>query len=202
VAGRLLDVLEEARTRGFLGPGPVEAHLDHATALAELAGPTPGTFLDLGAGGGVPGLVLAELWSGAGGVLLESRPRRCAFLEEVLEVLGLAGRLLVACGRAEDLARDPGHRASVELVVARGFGPPAVTAECAVGFLRPGGRLVVSEPPGSATERWPEPGLDQLGLAGPEIRRAGDVTAAILTLVASDERWPRRSGIPAKRRLW
>jgi len=203
VAGRLLNVLEAARARGLLGPGPVAAHVDHARALAELAGATPASFLDLGSGGGVPGLILAEEWPHARGVLVDSRERSCAFLAGAVEALELGGRLTVACGRAEDLARDPAFRASVELVVARSFAPPAVTAECAVGFLLPGGRLLVAEPPEADGERWPTGGLTELGLTGPELGRSAGVTAAVLTLAGPvDDRWPRRPGIPAKRRLW
>ena len=203
MAGRLLDVLEEARAGGFLGPGPVDTHVHHARGLARLAGPAPGSFLDLGSGGGVPGLVLAEEWPQARAVLLESRARRCAFLDTAVEQLELEGRVTVACGRAEDLARDSSFRASVDLVVARSFGRPAVTAECAVGFLRSGGRLLVTEPPGAEGDRWPPAGLAVLGLAGPELARGGEVTAAALTLTgAVDDRWPRRPGIPAERPLW
>ena len=203
MADRLLDVLEEAQARGILGPGPVEAHIHHARALAGLAGPAPTSFLDLGSGGGIPGLILAEEWPGARGILLESRERRCAFLEWAVEALEAGGHVTVACGRAEDVARDPTFRASVELVVARLFAPPAVTAECAVGFLQPAGRLLVAEPPAAEGRRWPVDGLAELGLTGPEVRRAAGVTAAILRLSGPvDDRWPRRPGIPAKRRLW
>ena len=45
--------------------------------------------------------------------------------------------------RAEVAARQQNLRGGFDVVVARGFGSPAVTAECAVGFLMPGGRLVV-----------------------------------------------------------
>jgi len=203
VAGSLLDVLEEARARGFLGPGPIDAHVRHARALAGFAGAAPESFLDLGSGGGVPGLVLAEEWPEARGILLEARARRCAFLDDAVTVLGLEGRLAVACGRAEELARDPALRASVDLVVARSFAPPAVTAECAVGFLRPAGRLLVAEPPDGEGERWPPERLAGLGLTGPQLRRSPEVTAVILTLPdVAEDRWPRRPGIPAKRRLW
>jgi hypothetical protein len=110
------------------------------------------------------------------------------------------------CGRAEELARDPRLRGAFELVTARSFGPPAVTAECGVGFLCPGGRLVVTEPPAAGAEgagRWPRAGLDALGLAGPQRYAAGGVSAAVLTLAApADDRWPRRTGIVAKRPLW
>jgi 16S rRNA (guanine527-N7)-methyltransferase len=199
----LLEVLEEARVRGLLGPGPLEPHVRHATTLAALAGSAPASFLDLGSGAGVPGLVIAGCWPEATGVLLDAQERRCRFLDEAVARLGLSPRIRVECARAEVAARRPELRGAVDLVVARAFGPPAVTAECAVGFLSAGGRLVVSEPPGSAAERWPAAGIARLGLSGPETRSRDDVTLAVLTLTeAPEERWPRRPGIPAKRPLW
>jgi 16S rRNA (guanine527-N7)-methyltransferase len=202
----LIRVLERARERSFLGPGPVIDHVALAADLAECIGHFSGSFLDLGSGGGVPGLVLALEWPDARGALLESRQRGCAFLRRACRELGLERRTRVECGRAEELARDPRLRGAFELVTARSFGPPAVTAECGVGFLCPGGRLVVTEPPAAGAEgagRWPRAGLDALGLAGPQRYAAGGVSAAVLTLAATaDDRWPRRTGIVAKRPLW
>jgi hypothetical protein len=43
----LIDVLEESRARGFLGPGPVIDHVRHASAFADVIGEPPETFLDL-----------------------------------------------------------------------------------------------------------------------------------------------------------
>jgi 16S rRNA (guanine527-N7)-methyltransferase len=205
VRDRLIAVLERARDRGLVGPGPVEFHVEHAEALAAAIGAEfAGRFLDLGSGAGVPGLALILAWPGATGTLLESQRRRCEFLEDAFRELDVAGRGRVACGRAEELARKPGLRGAYEVVVARGFGPPAATAECAVGFLGRGGRLVVSEPPGeTAPERWPAEGLAELGLRGPEIHRGKDARFAILALAApASDRWPRRTGIPSKRPLW
>ena len=70
--------------------------------------------------------------------LLEARQRACRFLREAVESLGLAGVVVVEA-RAEEAARRADLREAFDAVVARSFGPPAVTAECAVGFLRPGG---------------------------------------------------------------
>ncbi len=200
---RLVEVLEEAQRRGFLGPGPARFVVEHSVGLAAAVGEPPSQFLDLGAGGGVPGLVLALEWPDAQGVLLDSRQRSCLFLADAIEQLALGERVTVACGRAEDLARQKTLREAFELVVARSFGPPAVTAECAVGFLTRSGGLIVSEPPASTEERWPAAGLRTLGLTGAQIRHVGGTTVAVLKRTgALGDRWPRRPGIPAKRPLW
>jgi 16S rRNA (guanine527-N7)-methyltransferase len=202
---RLTAVLEDARGRGMLGPGPVEAHLEHAERLASALDPGfDGRFVDLGSGAGVPGLILVMAWPGANGILLDARQRRCRFLESAVREVGVPARASVVCGRAEEVARRPALRGTLDLVVARGFGPPATTAECAVGFLRPAGRLVVSEPPGDEDEgRWPPEGLGELGLSGPEIRGADGGRFAILTAEGPPPgRWPRRAGVPGRRPLW
>jgi len=202
---RLTVQLEDARRRRMLGPGPVEAHLDHAEAMATAVdGDFRGRFLDLGSGAGVPGLILLALLPAATGVLLDARRQRCSFLETAVSGLGLTDRASVACGRAEELARQREFRGAFDLVVARGFGPPATTAECAVGFLGAGGRLAVSEPPGEPDpKRWPAAGLAELGLLGPELRRGEGAGIALFTAAEPvGERWPRRVGVPGRRPLW
>jgi len=203
-SAELAATLQDARSLGFLGPGPVEDQLLHAERLAAAIGDAPGTFLDLGSGGGLPGLVLGVIWPQAGGVLLDAQQRRCHFLRGACDRLQLQDRVGVVCGRAETLARDAELRGRFELVVARAFGPPAATAECGVGFLAAGGRLVVTEPPGGMSElRWPTDGLARLGLTGPESIRYGDTGAVVLRSsgeVAGE--WPRREGVPTRRPLW
>ncbi|MFN2608312.1 MAG: RsmG family class I SAM-dependent methyltransferase [Acidimicrobiales bacterium] len=160
--------------------------------------------MDLGSGGGLPGLVLATGWRESSWVLLDGRLRSTRFLRQAVDELGLGPRVRVVEGRAEVVARSEEHRGRYCVVVARGLGPPAVTAECAAGFLAPGGRLVVSEPPGSAGERWPTAGLSPLGLAF--IRVVEDAGGGGYALLAQVEpcpdRFPRRPGIPAKRPLF
>jgi 16S rRNA (guanine527-N7)-methyltransferase len=162
-----------------------------------LLGPFEGRFLDLGSGGGIPGLVLALAWPAARASLLDARAKACAVLEAARADLRLESRLDVVGGRAEALARDPGHREQFDLVVARSFGPPAATAECAVGFLAPGGRLIVTEPPTSDAGRWPTAALARLGL-GPALRRPGHVE--LRRTGAPIDAWPRKR--PSRRPLW
>ena len=172
--------------------------------MAAAVGIPPGRFLDLGTGGGIPGLVLALCWPGADGALLDSRARRTAYLTEALVTLGLADRIGLIAERAEVAAHDPKHRGQYALVVARGFGPPAATAECAAGFLRQGGLLAVSEPPDrDPSDRWPEAGIVELGLTPPELRRAEGVTVAVMTQTHPPRpHIPRKSGHLTKRPLW
>lgn len=160
----LVEVLHEAKALGFLGPGPIEDHLAHAAGFVVAAPAPPARFLDLGSGGGVPGLVLALEWPDAEAVLLDSSSKRTSFLRRAATVLGLSERAHVLPARAEVAGRDPQWRARFDLVVARSFGPPALTAEYGAAFLEPGGALLVSDPPHGAA-RWDVQLLEPLGLS-------------------------------------
>lgn len=196
----LRDVLTESRRRGFLGPGPIEDHIVHASGFVPLVG-SASCVLDLGSGGGLPGLVMMTELPTSSFVLLDASTRRCEFLTWAVERLGVADRARVLCGRAEALAREPALRAHFPVVVSRSFGGPAVTAECAVGFLdAPGARLLVSEPPDAGPARWPAEGLDLLGLRSGDRHQTGHSTIQVLELVSMPSQdVPRRVGVPSKR---
>jgi len=97
--------------------------------------------------------------------------------------------------RAEALGRDVAERGRYEAVVARGFGPPAVTAECGAPFLSVGGRLLTSEPPDQRP--WPAGPLGKLGLAA--VGRRGPVMV-LEQQEPCPARFPRRA--PGKRPLF
>ena len=205
----LVPVLEEARRRGFLGPGPVEAHLDHAAGYAAAleadagAGWAPARAADLGSGAGLPGLPLALRFAATAWTLVEASVRRSAFLRAAVTDLGLGDRVAVVEERAEAVGRAPAYRGSFDLVVARSFGPPAVVAECAAPLLRIGGWAVVSEPPGGDPERWPADGLAPLGMSpGAAVRVGGAAYQVLHQHGVCPDRWPRRVGVPAKRPLF
>lgn len=200
--GHLLAILEQSKERGFLGPGPVLFHVEHAGAFGAALG-TASRVVDLGSGGGVPGLVLARQHPDVHFTLVDAMERRTAFLNWAVSSLEMTDQVDVVTGRAEDLARVDGLAGSFDLVVTRSFGPPAVTAECAVGFLRPGGRIVVSEPPTDEGTRWPSSGLALLALVADEKISSGAASLQVLRLSGHlDRRYPRRVGVPAKRPLF
>lgn len=205
----LRPVLAQAKSLGLVGPGPVEAHIEHAIAYcgayADVVGrrsPT-GPALDLGSGAGIPGLALALWWDASRWVLLDAGARRSAFLRQAIEALGISQRVSVVEARAENAGRDPQHRGGYDLVVARGFASPAVTAECASPLLSLGGWVVVSDPPEPDPERWPASGLAELGLvSGGRVRHGAANFHFARQAVLCSDRYPRRVGIPAKRPLF
>jgi 16S rRNA (guanine527-N7)-methyltransferase len=190
----LLEVLTESKHLGFLGPGAVEDHIEHAAAFAAAVPTPPARLLDLGSGGGVPGLVLAVTWGSTACTLLDAQLRRVRFLQDAAAALGIEGRVEVVHGRAEDLAREDAHRAASDVVSARSFGPPGITAECGAGFLVPGGCLVVSEPPDVEADRWPAAGLALLGLVDEGLVRGPTSAVRVLRSPAGPpDRVPRRA---------
>jgi 16S rRNA (guanine527-N7)-methyltransferase len=92
-------------------------------------------------------------------------------------------------------------RGTVDGLVARSFGPPATTAECAAPLLAVGGLLVVSDPP-DAGDRWPVEGLALLGLVPVRRAETGPALQVLRQDVPCPDRYPRRIGIPAKRPLF
>lgn len=126
--------------RGILGPREPERiwdrHLLNAAILAAEM-PADASVSDVGSGGGLPGVVLALARPDLRLTLIDSMERRTRFLSEVVAELGLADRVSVVRGRAEELRRDD------EVVVARAVADPVRLAGWSKRLLRPGGRLHV-----------------------------------------------------------
>ena len=207
VTRELLDALAEAQRIGAIGPSDLSTHVDHALAFACLLEQRtlPGmAILDLGSGGGLPGLVIAEQLSDRRVTLLDGRTERAARLQLVVERLALSDRVSVEARRAEIAAHDPRLRGAFAAVVARGFAAPSVTAECAAPFLTESGILVVSEPPhaGTTASRWPEAGCAIVHLALVETIDDPYHFAILRSTGPCPTAYPRRIGIPAKRPLF
>lgn len=169
----LLETLREAQRFGFFGSRPIEEAVAHSHAfVAALAGLQPGSrIVDLGSGGGLPGLVVAEAFRDCSILLIDRRQKRTDQLARAVRRLGF-DHVVVRCGDVADLVRDvragarmPAGEAirSFDAVTARGFGPPATTLRFACELVSPGGRIVISEPPSG--DRWPLELLAELGLS-------------------------------------
>jgi 16S rRNA (guanine527-N7)-methyltransferase len=114
-----------------------ERHFPESVAFA-LGLPEAKRLLDLGSGGGLPGVVIAIVRPDIEVHLLDATGKKARFLEEVGTELGV--QFVVHHGRAEELARPP-NRASFERVTARAVAPLERLAGWAAPYLRKGGTL-------------------------------------------------------------
>ena len=99
-------------------------------------------LVDLGSGGGFPGLPLAAATGVERALLVDSVGKKAAFLAAAVEATGLGSRISVAATRAEALAADPRHRQRWPAVTARAVGSLAEIVELAFPLLLPGGCLI------------------------------------------------------------
>lgn len=149
--GPLHDALASSQRLGMLGDRPVAEVIDHARAFTAALTDVRGVVVDLGAGGGVPGLVLAADRPDLQLVLIDRRQTRTDQLRRLVVRLGWRDRVEVVTA---DVAAVAGRRPLADAAVGRGFGPPAATLRAAASLVRPGGLLVVSEPPEPDPDRW------------------------------------------------
>ncbi len=121
----------------------VAAHvLDALSALPLLRELGVRALLDLGSGGGYPGLPLAIALPAERALLVDSIGKKARFLATAVAGLGLADRVAVVAERAETLAADPRHRGRWQAVTARAVGSLADLIELAFPLLTTGGVLV------------------------------------------------------------
>ncbi len=127
------------KAMNLVGPGDVSEH--YVDAERALAGLSPrGRWVDLGTGAGFPGVILAALFPHLEVDLVDSRRKRCVFLEHVLGAApdGDRDRVRVLCRRVETL---PEH--AYDGVTARAFAPPPQVLEHAARLLKPHGVVIL-----------------------------------------------------------
>jgi 16S rRNA (guanine527-N7)-methyltransferase len=113
--------------------------LSAATLLRERA---VDRYIDLGSGGGYPGLPIAAALPAARALLLEPIAKKTAFLNVAAAATGLTGIVEAAPVRAEAMADDARHRGRWPAVTARAVASLADLVELAFPLLAPGGCLV------------------------------------------------------------
>jgi 16S rRNA (guanine527-N7)-methyltransferase len=165
--------------------------LDGALAAAELL--DDGPAVDVGSGGGSPGIPLAFVRSDLEFALLESNRRKCDFLREVA-----AGfeNVSVVCERAEEHGAGEG-RDAYGTAVARALAAPPVAAEWCLPLVRPGGRAVLFVGPSAD--------LEAVAKAAGELAAEVEESPAGFVLLRktgpTPGRFPRRPGVAKKRPL-
>ncbi|MGH2562325.1 MAG: 16S rRNA (guanine(527)-N(7))-methyltransferase RsmG [Thermomicrobiales bacterium] len=165
-------------------------------------------LVDIGAGAGFPGLVIAIARPHVDVTSIEATGKKVTFLQAVIDATGLSNARAIH-GRAEDLAQDPAHRARYDLATARAVAALPSLMELAMPFLRVGGRALF-------------PKAAELGEELTQGKRAAEFVGArvgesallphaagerVTRMVIADKigdtpsRYPRRAGIPAREPL-
>ena len=166
-------------------------HVDEALEAASLI--EHGPVVDVGSGGGSPGIPLAAARPELQFDLLESSRRKCDFLRRWADEFE---NVSVVCARAEEHARGTGREA-YGTAVARALAPPAVAAEWCLPLLRAGGRAILFV--GPTADRAAVATISPLLAAGVDAGPAGFLL--LRKVGATPDRFPRRPGIARKRPL-
>jgi len=160
VSEALRAVLAEAQRIGAIGPSSLERAIDHAMQFVTCVPTGPIRLVDLGSGGGLPGLVIADQRPECVVTLVDRRQSRVDQLTRAIRSLGWADRVVALCDDMGAVAAS--HSEEFDVATGRGFGPPAVTLEYAMACVRNGGTIVISEPPDDRPDRWPHPLPDRI----------------------------------------
>jgi len=142
-----------------------EHALDCASALPLL--PETGRIIDVGTGGGLPGMIWAICRPGLNVTLLDSIRRKCVLVEKMAAAMGLKN-VSVICARSEEYAAE--HREKFLVATARAVCTAGVLAEYLAPFVKLKGRAIAFKGPRAAEEieavgnKW-----KGLGLSSPRL---------------------------------
>jgi 16S rRNA (guanine527-N7)-methyltransferase len=189
----------------------LERHVLDSLSLLPIVDATPeidaAGIVDLGSGGGLPGLVLALCRPERKFFLVEATQKKAKFLNEAVAALG-AARVRVLARRAEDMGRDRIHRERHPLVMARAVARLTVLLELALPLLRGDGRFVAMKGERAAEEvAEAARALDMLGGAASvePLSSLFPGRGASLVIVTKTRRipslYPRPAGIPERKPL-
>ncbi|MFO7706712.1 MAG: 16S rRNA (guanine(527)-N(7))-methyltransferase RsmG [Desulfobacterales bacterium] len=103
--------------------------------------PPAAALLDIGSGGGFPGLPLHIALPGLRTALIDASRKKASFLRHVIRELGLTG-ILALHRRAEEMAGASGGSPRFGVIVSRALGAVEPFVRMALPLLAPGGRIV------------------------------------------------------------
>lgn len=208
--GMLLIANERANLTSITEPSEAwRKHiLDSLTLLQVLAElPERARVIDVGTGGGVPGLPLAIVMPQLRFTLLEATGKKVEFLKQAAEALGLAN-VEVVQGRAEEVGQDRGektgtgrhggHREQYDAVVARAVGALNVLSELTVPLAKPSGIVALIKGQKAAEElEAAKEALHQLKAVHEATIETPTGRIVVLSKgAATPKMYPRRDGEP------
>jgi len=184
--------------------GPAQDLVNDSLVLLEHLGDAK-KLVDVGSGGGLPGLALKIARTALSVTLVESDQDKAAFLVRACAALGLEGVEVVA-RRAEEVGQDPLYREAFDVAVARALAPMPVLAELCLPLVKVGGRLLAQKTSSEDVDRAGR-AIEVLGGALNRVAAAPSTARVAGTVVIVDKvrptppAYPRRPGIPSRRPL-
>jgi 16S rRNA (guanine527-N7)-methyltransferase len=181
------------------------ALVEDSLVLLDLLG-NARSVIDVGSGGGLPGLPLKLARPDLRVTLLEANRKKAAFLTHACARLELDGVEVVAM-RAEDAARLPRLRDSFDVATARALSPAPVLVELCLPFVKPGGRLLAMKAEAEQELELARPAIAALNgeleevVPAPSTARSLGRVAVIRKLGPTPPEFPRRAGVPNRRPL-
>jgi 16S rRNA (guanine527-N7)-methyltransferase len=163
--------------------------LEDSLRAAEVVQAFEGPIVDVGSGGGAPGIPLAVSLPARELTLLESSRRKCEFLERWARELP---NVRVVCGRAEEQPVD-----AWGVAVAKALAPPPIAAEWCLPLVAPGGAAVLFAGPSAETDRVARVAAK----LGAELAESPPGLLVLRKLEPTPPGFPRRPGIARKRPL-
>ena len=165
-------------------------------------------IIDVGTGGGFPGIPLAVYAPDKHFTLLDSLNKRLRIIDELAGGLDITNITLVH-GRAEDVARNREHREKYDLCVSRAVSNLATLSEYCLPFIKVGGYLLAYKGPGADQEvKDAEKALKTLGGSLVDIRETTmeeyglDHRILVIEKVRNTPKaYPRKAGTPLKEPL-
>ena len=164
-------------------------HVDESMAALDVVTSFEGPIVDVGSGGGAPGIPLAAALPDRKVTLLEATRRKCDFLDRWTAELP---NLSVVCGRAEEQPVD-----SWGVAVAKALAPPPVAAEWCLPLVAPGGAAVLYVGPTAQAERVAEVAK----LLAAELAESPPGLLVLHKLGPTPPGFPPRLGVARKRPL-
>lgn len=184
--------------------GPAKELVDDSLVLLEHLGEAK-SVVDVGSGGGLPGLPLKILRPDLRLTLVESDQAKAAFLVRACAMLGL-NDVQVLARRAEDVGQDAQFREAFDVAVARALAPMPVLVELCLPLVRVGGRLLAQKTEHQDVERAAN-AIETLGgalnnvVAAPSHARRAGTVVIIDKVRGTPATYPRRPGVPARKPL-
>jgi 16S rRNA (guanine527-N7)-methyltransferase len=174
--------------------------LDSLSLLPVLAKEQANHVIDVGSGGGLPGIPLAITMPQTTFVLVEATRKKADFLRYVVDEMSL-DNVTVANARAEDLAtKQGGFRDGADAVVARAVGPLQVLLELTIPFARVGGIVIAIK--GKRAQEEIEHAACALKVLHAEVETVNRTTTGTLVIIRkkdfSPQKYPRMSGEPKR----